>query len=85
MPIIAEYRGYDIDLVWEGIKAFIFMALLSLAALLGAYSVFSRLKYLEINNTTKPTFKYAISSVINIPPGVDFIYFTLICFLFFIP
>jgi len=38
----------------------------------GIPSVFTRLKYLESNDTVKPPFKIAYSSVIDVPKGFDF-------------
>ena len=70
--LIRKSRGRDIDLVERGISA----AILSLApfvgTILGAYSVFPRSKYLESSELTKPIFKVACSSVIDMPKDFEF-------------
>jgi len=65
-------RGRDINLVMYVISGFIFIAITMLFRVLSCRSVFSRIKYLESNDITRPSIKGACSSVIDLPQGVDF-------------
>ena len=71
--IVGKSLGHDIDLVEKGIIATLFSLFLSInLAITGIPSIFPRLKYLESNDTVKPPFKIAYSSVIDVPKGFDF-------------
>ena len=73
VEIFVDMRhGHDINFVTKGIKCAIFSIILASAPLLGVYSIFPRSKYLESNDTAKPTFKVACSSVIDVPEDFDF-------------
>ena len=65
--------GNDTSLQAIFIKSLIFSALfVSVQILIGYYSFFPRIKYLENNDIAKPAIKNAYSSVIDLPQEVDF-------------
>ena len=70
--LIDIVQGRDIDLLGRIIFCLIIIILMALFQILGNYSVFSRIKYLENNDITKPSIKGAISSVIILSQQVDF-------------
>ena len=70
----SKFPGHGIDLVEDGFK--IILTILVLAApvailLLSKYD-YPYMDYLESEDTAKPTFRVACSSVIDVPEGVDF-------------
>ncbi len=70
--LIATIRGQDIDLLEKCIFGVINAFVVSLVPIVGAYSIFPRIKYLESDDHEKPSFKVACSSVIDLPQGFDF-------------
>ena len=63
---------HDIDLVRNVISGFIFIIIILLFRVLSCRSVFSRIKYLENNDITRPSIEGVCSSVIVLSQGVDF-------------
>jgi len=65
--------GKEFDLLETSISAFVFSLLFCSFQIVGHYySITTRVNYLESKNATKPTFKVACSSVIDLPKGLDF-------------
>ena len=70
--IVSKSRGQEFDLITKGIKYAIFSVFISSAPMLSVYTIFPRSKYLDSNDTAKPTFKVACSSEIDIHEDFDF-------------
>ena len=70
--IIDIVQGRDISLLERVIFCLCIIILMALFQILGNYSVFSRVKYLENNDIVKPSIKGAISSIIVLSQQVDF-------------
>ena len=70
--LVGKSLGHEIDLVEKGIMATIFSLIMPLGTWMSVYSAFPRIKYLENNDTEKPAFKVACSSVIEVPKEFDF-------------
>ena len=70
--LIDIFRGNNIDFPGKIIFCFGMVTLMALFETLGNYSVFSRIKYLENDEITKPSVKGAISSVMVLSQQVDF-------------
>ena len=70
--LIDKSQGHSMDLLEKGILALIFSLFIPLCSMPWAFSVFPRSKYLESNDSAKPTFKVACSSEIDMPDGFDF-------------
>ena len=65
-------RGRDIDFSGKIISGIMFVIIMALFQTMIDYSVFSRIKYLENNDISKPTIKGASSSEIVLSNRVDF-------------
>jgi len=70
--IDSKSHGQEFNIVAKGIKSAIFSVIIASAQLLGVYTIFPRSRYLESNDATKPTFKVACSSVIDVQEDFDF-------------
>ena len=70
--IDSKSHGQEFDIVAKGIKCAIFSIIISSAPMLGVYTIFPRSKYLESDDTAKPTFKVTCSSVIDVQEDFDF-------------
>ena len=65
--------GRDLDLLEISINAVVFFVVYTLLQMPSLYfGVKPRLKYLESNDSTKPSFKFICSSVVNVPQEFDF-------------
>lgn len=70
--LIAVVFGRDINLLEKCITGIIFAFIMSFAQIIIGYSVLPRSKYLEKNDSAKPSFKVTCSSTIDVPQGFDF-------------
>ena len=70
--IDSRSHGQDFNIVAKSIKCTIFSVFLSSAPFLGIYTIFPRSKYLECNDTAKPTFKVASTSKIDVQEDFEF-------------
>ena len=68
----SETRGHDFDLLGASIRGIFMVICCSLGGLLGIYSIFPRMKYLENDNVAKPSFKVFGSFVIDMPQRINF-------------
>ena len=70
---LAQIIGRDIDLLEKVITGLIFAFLIPLGTVvLPGFTTLSRSKYIENNDSTKPSYKTACSSIIDVPQGFDF-------------
>ena len=71
--LVCKALGHNFDLLEKGISAAIFLVIFSLGQWMGySYSIFPRIKYLENDDTAKPSFKDTSSSMVTISQGFDF-------------
>jgi hypothetical protein len=65
--------GEDVDFAETVILSVINSLIISLLMIYGSYYSFPRNKFLNKNNSAKPSFPLAGSSIIDVPQGLDFI------------
>ena len=71
--LVCKALGHNFDLLEKGISATIFLVIFSLGQwVVYSYLVFPRIKYLENDDTAKPSFKDVCSSMVNTSQGFDF-------------
>ena len=70
--LIDKSRGRDINFIKRGISTTIILLAPLLGGILGTYSIFPRLKYLENYEITKPDFEITCSSVIDMSNALEF-------------
>jgi len=72
--LIITLHGKDFIFTDSRIVGFITYLLLWSVGVFGIYFFFPLTKYIDSNNSEKPSFKFIRSSEIDVPPGFDFSY-----------